>query len=1042
MYMTNHTTVTPDWKNLDILHRGRELPRATFIPYTDTASALSGESGASSCFKLMNGQWKFNYAEFTEHAPEQFYEQSYDDSGWNSIKVPSNWQMCGYGKPHYTNVAYPYPVDPPHIPDENPTGSYRKSFNVPDNWDGRAIFIVFEGVDSAFQLWINGQFVGFSQGSHLPSEFDISTYVEAGENLIAVRVYQWSYASYLEDQDMWRLSGIFRDVYLLAVPKIHIRDVYTTTILDDAYCNASLDIHAKLKNDSEIVSNDQQLTIQLIDASGKMLSESVYDCNIIVPSGEETVIEMRLPVENPYKWSAEEPFLYTLLLTLRNKAGEITEVVCLHIGFRRIEIQDRMLLVNGVPIKIKGVNRHDMHPDLGHTVPYETMLKDITLMKQHNINAVRTAHYPNDPRWLDLCDRYGLFVIDEADLECHGFQLIGDLNRLSSDPAWKAAYVDRGVRTVERDKNHPSIIMWSLGNESGYGDNFAAMAESMRRCDPTRPIHYEGHAGGVYGSGNDSSDVVSVMYQTVEFITAYAEGSDQRPLFLCEYAHAMGLGPGNLKEYWDTIYAYPSLIGGCVWEWVDHGIRQQTAEGEEYFAYGGDFNDFPNDANFCIDGLNFPDRIPHTGLIEYKKVLEPIKVMPVDLNTGKVKIANLYHFASLLLFDCVWFVERDNEVLDQGTLKNLDISAGSEAIYTIPYQLPAVLPAGEYRLNVRFVLNKSTLWAPQGFELAWAQLDLPVTMQKAPAAMDQSALPKLNINETGRHIEIEGEEFTVTFDKIKGQIADWTYQGVSLLESGPEFNGWRAPTDNDMYQKVNWRNTGLDRLIKRVERVTFTKLNPQTVRIEATAVYAPKSQAPCYHNHFIYTIYSSGDIELTTQFNPREDLPHLPRMGLEMNLPGQFDRIEWYGRGPHESYRDMKESARIGVYSGKIQDQYVPYINPQENGNKSDVRWAAITDIGGMGLLITGAPSLNVSAHHYTQQDLTNAMHTYDLKRRNATILHLDYAHGGLGSNSCGCDTMLKYQLLPIKAEFTVRMRAFSRDEWSPMQLSKISAKS
>lgn len=1034
--MTNNNTETPDWKNLNILHRGRELPRATIIPYTDTVSALSGERGASSCFKLLNGLWKFNYAESTEDAPEQFYEEFYDYSGWDSIKVPGNWQMCGYGKPHYTNVACPYPVDPPHIPDNNPTGSYRRSFHVSESWDEREIFIVFEGVDSAFQLWINGQFVGFSQGSHLPSEFDISSYLKVGQNSIAVRVYQWSYASYLEDQDMWRLSGIFRDVYLLAVPKVHIRDVYTTTSFDDAYCNAILDIKTTIKNDTENESKDHQMAFRLMDTSGKIISETVYDGKIIALPGEEAAVQMRVPVENPCKWSAEEPFLYTLLLMLRNKMGIITEVVSIYIGFRNVEIKDRMLLVNGVPIKIKGVNRHDTHPDLGHTVPYETMLKDITLMKQHNINAVRTSHYPNDPRWLDLCDRCGIYVIDEADLECHGFQLLGDVSRISKDPLWKEAYIDRGIRTVERDKNHPSIIMWSLGNESGYGENFAVMAECMRKCDPTRPIHYEGHDGGVYGSGNDTSDVVSVMYQTVDFITEYAKGNDQRPLFLCEYAHAMGLGPGNLKEYWDTIYAYPALIGGCVWEWVDHGIRQQTEKGEKYFAYGGDFNDFPNDGNLCIDGLNFPDRIPHTGLIEYKKVLEPIKVIPVDLLSGVVKIVNLYNFSSLSLFACNWSVERDNETLEQGILEKLDIPAGSEAIFTIPYQLPKLLPIGEYRLHMRFFLNKSMLWAPQGFEVAWAQLDIPITVQKAPAT-ELSNISKLKINETGRHIVIEGGEFTITFDKIKGRIEAWTYQGISLLVSGPEFNCWRAPTDNDKLHSVNWRNAGLDRLIKRVEGVTFKILDPHTVQIEVEAVYAPRSFAPCFGNIYTYTINGSGDVEITSQFNPREDLPHLPRLGLQMRLQGEFDRIEWYGRGPHESYPDMKESARIGVYSGKVQDQYVPYVKPQENGNKSDVRWAAITNTGGMGLLITGAPVFNISAHHFTPQDFTNAKHTYDLIRRNETILHMDYAQGGLGSNSCGCETMLKYQLQPVRAEFTVRMRPFSRDEWSPMKLSK-----
>ncbi len=599
-----------DWENPHLLQREREPARATCVPFADAETALTGERGASSCFKLLDGNWRFHYATSPTGVPRGFEQESYAVEGWDMLPVPSNWQMHGYGKPNYTNVAYPYPVDPPRVPQENPVGCYRRDFTIPAAWHDGQVFLVFEGVDSAFYVWVNGWQVGYSQGAHLPSEFNITPYVRPGENTLAVQVLQWSDGSYLEDQDMWRMSGIFRDVYLVSTPNLHLRDVRIRTALDAQYVDATLQVSMTVKNYAKGAAAGCSIQASLLDSADHTLLSRDISVGAIEAEGE-LCVDFAAPVSAPRLWNAETPHLYTLLLSLATPDGCVREVQRWPVGFRQVEMKKQRVLINGVPITIKGVNRHDTHPDLGHTVPLETMLRDIALMKQHNINAVRTSHYPNDPRWLDLCDEYGLYVIDEADLETHGMI---ELSRLSSDPAWEAAYLDRAERLVERDKNHPSVIMWSLGNESGYGQNHVKMAEWIHAADPTRLVHYEGATGWANPAQlipNGCVDVVSVMYPTVETLIAEGERTDDpRPYFMCEYAHAMGNGPGNLKEYWEAIYRYDRLLGGCIWEWVDHGIRRQAADGEEWFAYGGDFDDQPNDGNFCIDGLNFPD--PHS----------------------------------------------------------------------------------------------------------------------------------------------------------------------------------------------------------------------------------------------------------------------------------------------------------------------------------------------------------------------------------------------------------------------------------------------
>ena len=1022
-------TTPHDWENQNLLARNREPAHATQQVYPDAASALSCDRDNTPYRKLLNGTWRFQYTAHPGLSPTGFEMLDYDDSGWAELPVPSNWQMHGYGRPNYTNVAYPYPVDPPRVPQDNPVGHYRRLFTVPAGWEGRRVLLTFEGVDSAFYVWVNGKMAGYSQGAHLPSEFDITSLLKAGDNLLAVQVYQWSDGSYLEDQDMWRLSGIFRDVCLSATPMLHVRDVFIRTTLSAGYKDANVEVDITVRNYATVEVAGASITAELFDAAEKPAASETVRAETL-PAGREVVLNTILPVNGAHLWSAEEPYLYTLLLSLTDATGKRYEVQSYRVGIRQVEVREQQLLINGVAVKLKGVDRHETHPDLGHAVTYESMLKDIVLMKQHNINTVRTSHYPDDPRWYDLCDRFGMYIVDEADLECHGFGIGGDLNQISDDPEWEAAYIDRAERMVQRDKNHACVVMWSLGNEAGYGRNHDAMAAWIRAHDATRLIHYEGaHEAKVV-------DVVSVMYPKLDSLIAQGTRTDDpRPFFMCEYAHAMGNGPGNLKEYWDAIYEHPRLIGGCIWEWVDHSVRRHTEAGEEWFAYGGDFDDYPNDGNFCIDGLNFPDRIPHSGLIEYKKIIEPVKADAVDLRQGQVRIANRYAFISLAHLSIGWSVTRDGELVEQGSLAPLDVAAGQDRIITLPYRNPLPEAGSTYWLNLSFTLDHATIWAPRGFEVAWAQFELPVI---APApVLALSSMAPLRVGETRQSITINGDDFNVVLDRHAGRINEWRYRGISLLSDGPHVNIWRAPTDNDVHIAKVWRNTGLHHLSQRVERVSLHSVTPQTAEIEVETVLASCSLAPALKAVYQYRICGSGDVIVSIQVAPLRQLPVLPRVGVELTMLSEFDRLAWYGRGPHESYVDRKESARVGVYRGTIQEQHVPYIRPQENGNKSDVRWAAVTNIQGAGLLVIGIPTINVSAHHYTPDDLTRAEHTCELKQRDLTVVHLDYRHNGLGSNSCGPEPLEKYLLKAEPMSFSVRLRPIMGDIATYMRVAR-----
>lgn len=1049
----------PDWENHKVAHRNRMPARAYFIPYPDPISAVSFERGKSTCYRLLNGSWKFHYAESPSTAPENFFEEDFETGNWDNIQVPSSWQLQGYGHPHYTNAVYPFPRDPPRVPMENPTGSYMRKFSIPKRWSDRQIFLRFDGVDSAYHVWVNGKEVGFSKGSRLPSEFDITNYVRTGQNTLAVRVYQWSDGSYLEDQDMWWLSGIFRDVSLIATPKVHIFDFSVRTELDFEYENAVFRVRTILRNHTDRNTPGYCIEILLKDAEGRRVMRSSSGIGKI-PAHGTTIANHKSKIENPEKWSAETPYLYTLLIALKDLNGKVIEVVPQKVGFRSVELKDGNLLINGVAVKFKGVNRHDHDPDFGKAVPMSAMLRDVLLMKQHNINAVRTSHYPNDPRFYDLCDCHGIYVIDECDLETHGFGYEAD-DIPAKLPGWKAAFMDRMCRMVERDKNHPCVIMWSLGNESGFGRNHVAMAAWARKADPTHPIHYERDETA------SVTDVVSRMYSHVNDVVKFGrERNAAKPFILCEYAHAMGNGPGGLKEYWDAIYKYKRLQGAFVWEWLDHGIRKRMPNAkcrvpndrkpsprpgpdgqtpklrkDEYWGYGGDFGDQPNDGNFVIDGLLFPDRIPSPGLIELKKVIEPVVCEPVDFKAGRIRLRNRYDFTSLDHLCLSWDVKADGKVLQHGTLPMPLIRPGRSRTITVPFKKPeSPEPGTEYWLSLSFAFVADTGWAGAGHEVAWAQFRLPVR-KKVTSVIKSRGTSRIKFKESRSTISITGTGFKLVFDRNQGIISSWRYGNTDMIVKGPRLNFWRAPTDNDAsrwYKATGkWQAIRLDKLTHRVDSVGCEVVT-NTVKLHVASRIAPAVFANAFLCDYTYTIYGTGDMTIESHGIPQGiwDIP-LPRIGLQLTLPQTFDHVTWYGLGPGESYSDSRQAGRVDVYTGTIDDLYTPYVVPQENGNRSDVRWLALTDLYGKGLFISGMPLINFSAHRFTPEDFAEAKHMCDLVPRDEITLNLDYRQRGLGSAACGPDVLSQYELYPHEFKFAVRLKPFSAKRISPVRLGK-----
>jgi beta-galactosidase len=1029
-----------DWENPRLTGLNNQPPHATMVICPDAKTALkigpvsNAERIKSPFYRSLNGQWKYHYASNHLARVLDFWLPGFDDSKWGTIPVPANVEMHGYGIPIYVNVRYPWrgPWTPPTVPGDDPNNTvncYRRMFELPKDWDGRRVLLTFDGVNSFFYLWVNGEKVGLGKDSRTPVEFDVTKHLKPGKNLLAVENFRWCDGSYLEDQDFWRLSGIFRDVYLWSPPDLHIRDFEIKTDLDAEYRNATLTCQVTVTNASASPANIS-IEAKLLAPNGKPVLNPSLSTNLT--RGEETVIKSFVPVDNPLKWTAETPHLYKLLLTLKDPAGKTLEVIPVNVGFRKVEIKEGHLLVNGQRILLKGVNRHETDPDLGQAITVAGMTRDLEVMKQFNVNAVRTCHYPNQPAWYDLCDRYGIYLIDEANIESHGMGY-GE-KTLAKNPDFAEAHMNRTVRMVERDKNHPSVIIWSLGNEAGDGPNFEATSAWIKQRDPSRPVHYEqaGH--------RPHTDIICPMYAKPDSLEKYSSRPQTRPYILCEYSHAMGNSSGNMWLYWDLIYSRPHLQGGFIWDWVDQGLREPIERnptrthrpakaGEKTFwAFGGDYgHNAPSDQNFCCNGVVSPDREPHPGLHEVKHIYQYIHCLPGNLATRTVQVKNWFDFTNLKDIARVrWTLTGDGRALQQGEIPAPDLAPRATADLTLPVKPFTPQPGVEYFLEVSFRLKEKQPWAPRGHEIAWDQFQLPDAAPALPAA---NATAALNIEETSDAIMVRTARGTATFDKKQGTFASWKTTGGELIQSPLRPDFWRAPTDNDRGRNMArsqgvWRDAHKG---ERLKHVTLQRNADGSARV-SVLVEQPKVSATW---ETAYTVFPTGDIVVDVNFKPATNgLPKLPRLGMQMILPPGFDRIAWFGPGPQETYTDRRD-AKVGVYAGTVRAQFcTDYVEPGESGNKVDVRWVALTNPKGAGLLATGLPLLSVNALHHTTDDLQGAEHPHELPGRDFVVLNLDLKQQGVGGDDSWGAWPHEQYLIPCQEyRYQFRLRPLARGE-------------
>ena len=1024
----------PDWENEAVIGINKEPGRATGVSFSRVNEAIEAYDlkvptdafhkwTASPFYQSLNGEWKFHWVKQPSERPIAFFETSYDITAWDTIEVPSNWEVKGYGTPIYSNITYPHLRKPPLIignvrdnytaaKEPNPVGSYRTTFNVPETWDGRETFIHFDGVASSFYLWINGHKVGYSEGSRTPAEFNITRFLKPGENILAAEVYRWSDGSYLEDQDFWRLSGIYRDVYLFSTPSTHIQDLFVLSDLDDAYQDADLSVTVALRNLTDN-SSRRRIRATLVDAQGNKTTLGRSEITNVQP-GQQTSIAVTARVKTPVKWTAETPDLYRVVVELLNARGRVQEVRACRFGFREVDIKNQQFYVNGVSVLLKGVNRHEHDPDRGHALEITSMIRDLELMKQHNINTVRTCHYPDHPIWYDLCDLYGIFIIDEANVESHGMGYGRDT--LAIVPSWECAHVDRNVRMVQRDKNHPCVMVWSLGNEAGGGPNFTAAAKAIRDIDTSRPIHYE--------RMNSVADIDSTMYPSVTWLISRGQSQSPKPFIICEYAHAMGNAMGNLQEYWDAIEAYPSLIDGCIWDWVDQGLRKYTGKilpdgsKEWFFAYGGDYGDRPNDNNFCMNGVVPPDRAISAKLLEVGKVYQYVgfAMNKATEQTATVTLTNKYFFTDLKGYVLQWSLTEDGQVRKRGQRILDSVLPGDSTTVILPVTQPNLTPGAEYFLNLSLTQSFDTLYAKAGHQVASEQIVMPYDVPAAAqidlrrmAKMSEATQPRLE--NTDEAITVTGRNFIAMFSRDTGTLSSLTYGGVEVLKNGqgPQLNLYRARIDNDNWLRNAVRQSGLDNVTYSVKAMAVTRDMPGIVRVTVTQDAQLRGEATL-EQKAMYLIFGDGVIQITHNVRS-QGLAQLPRLGVTLALPRSLDTLTWLGRGPHESYVDRKRSADVGLYTGKVADQLENYVRPQDNGNKTDVRWAALTDNQGHGLMMVTDGTFSISAHHNTVQDFDQARHPNELVPRGAVYVCLDADHSGLGGNSCGPPPMAQYIL-------------------------------
>lgn len=1220
-----------DWENPAVFTRGEEPPHAPLLPFRSVKEAVTSLRKSGPFYQSLNGTWKFHWAAVPEDAPALFYTPDFDIRNWDDITVPGTWQMQGFGHPMFRNVHQPFPATPPTVPSEyNPVGSYRRTFTVPKAWKDRRIFLHFEGVKSASYVWVNGREIGYHQGGMEPVEYDITPYLLEGDNTLAVRVYRYSDGTYLEDQDMWRLAGIYRDVYLMATPTVHARDVYATGDLDKTYTDGMLTVQVQIKNYGHAPATGYSIQAYLLDAKGKRVFRKPLEQEAIdIAPGQTVTATLAADVPNPLKWSAEKPHLYTVAVELLDARGKTTEALSTRMGFRKVEVHDQAVYINGMPIKFNGVNSHVHHPDTGRTMDVDTMCRDLTLMKQFNINCVRTSHYPPNIEYLDLADELGMYIVDETADEAHATIY------LSERPEWRGAYIDRARHMVMRDRSHPCVVIWSAGNESGSGQNIAALIAEGKKLDPSRP-------NWLYGGNTDLlpfEDIVGPRYphpSGLEKVGQVPADKDPRPSFMDEYLAATGNSLGQLEEYWELIRRYPRLTGGAIWDWVSPGIRRAvrltpdsssngvmaslmgraklvpgrfgnavslsghddwvelyddpcldvtgsgltlelwvyprrwngtcpfvtkgagqygleqvdrdalefwvgtdkrvavraatpqnwqykwhhlagTYDGQSLKLYcdgkeiasadgAGQIAHSPFPVNVgrnaerhgqehagelcnsvidnvriyakalspeelgtdagqrkaspavCLDfdtvrtkgeffslgiggrayGLIWPDRRVQPELWQLKKTPQPVTVQAIDLAKGKVRIVNRHNFTNLSELDTAWTISAEGEVLQQGTLA-LDVSAGKSTDVTIPFEAPAPEPGVECWLLVSFTLPQAMAWAPKGHEVAWEQFKLPVS---APAPALTQPQGDLAVEKDGRSILVSGARFVYRFDVVQGTLASLKVKGRELLKKGPSLNIWRAPTSNETERDwggapiVNeWRRAGLDRLAVNVQSVDV-KESPGQVQLDVETQCHADGTESSVQSDYTYTFLVTGDILIDHHVTCEGWMPKwLPKIGMQMTLADAFSDFTWYGRGPHETYPDRKTGAKIGLYSGTVDEQFEPYLMPQDFGNKTDVCWASLTDADGIGLSIGGAEPLNVSVQHYSTDNLSRALYAFQLVRQDGITVNIDHVVSGVGGTPVR--TLEKYRVLPGEYRYRVRLRPFSTDDVTANELQR-----
>ena len=985
------------------LHVGTTPNRAYYIPSSPSYQTSNYLSKESDRVLMLNGDWKFKYYNSIWDIKDDFFELNFCTKNYDTIPVPSVWQNHGYDKHQYTNVKYPFPYDPPYVPHENPCGVYHTYFTVNSSDDSFKKFINFEGVDSCFYVWVNGQFVGYSQVSHSTSEFDLSEFVQVGENKLTVLVLKWCDGSYFEDQDKFRMSGIFRDVYILFRPENHLRDYFIQTILNEDFTSAHLLVN-----------------LEYASITSGTCHYSLYDQNDKLIAEGDVADQIDVQITAPILWNSENPYLYTL--TLETLDEKIVEKV----GVRQIEIKDSIVYLNGSPIKFKGVNRHDSNPLTGPRVTLENMLTDLKLMKEHNINAIRTSHYPNDPIFVKLCDYYGFYIIDEADIESHGTVTTHNSDwsaayaLLANDPTYSHTILDRVQRLVIRDRNRPSILIWSLGNESGGGQNFEAAGTWVKNYDPTRLTHYEAYryVASDYVGDTSMLDLHSEMYSSIESIHKYmADENNTKPFILCEFIHAMGNGPGDIEDYFELIYKYDKFCGGFVWEWCDHAVYVGTTkEGKAKYWYGGDFGEFPHDGNFCMDGLVYADRRPHTGLLEYKNVIRPVRVSAVDASKGLFTIKNMLDFTNLKDYLYLTYeITQDGSVIATGTIEDattLDIMPHMEKEICIPYDTSLT---GSCYIKINAIQKIDLPFTTSGHVLGFDQYSLPTTPKthtRISELTTKHLLPSstLKVTEQGQSIVIESPYFRYTYNTHTGIWDSLICNHQELMSAPMSYNIWRAPTDNDRSIRNEWQRAGYHRALTRTYETCITH-EENTVSLKTELSLIPVHIQRIVTITATWTISASGQIDCSLSVVKDPTMPYLPRFGVRMYLPKPMNTVEYYGYGPYESYIDKHRASYVGTFTDSVSNMHEDYVKPQENGSHYDCSYVSVVDEYSKGLLAHSPNKFSFNASHYTQEELGTKAHNYELEESAYTVLCLDYMNSGIGSNSCGPALLEAYRL-------------------------------